>query len=137
MLGESVAMHERLEAASRYLQGASALVTAGDYAGAVSRCYYAAYQAMWAALGHPMTKRRWEHTGIIQAFVRRRWDDSSYPTTGPGLYERFRFPLRRLYDIRLDVDYHVEPITRETADWALEVVTNLIATIRTNVRERR
>ena len=71
-------MHERLEAASRYLVGAVALVAAGDYAGAISRCYYAAYQAMWAALGEPVTKRRWEHAGIIQAFVRGRWDVSGF-----------------------------------------------------------
>jgi uncharacterized protein (UPF0332 family) len=127
-------MLERLEAASRYLAGAIALVEAGDYAGAISRCYYAAYQAMWAALGEPTTRRRWEHVGIIQAFVRGRWDDPSYPMTGPGLYERFRFPLRRLYDLRLDVDYHVEAVNRETADWALEMVQELLTAIRTKVR---
>jgi len=127
-------MPERIEAASRYLEGAIALVAVGDYAGAISRCYYAAYQAMWAALGEPTTKRRWEHAGIIQAFVRGRWDDPSHPVTGPGLYERFRFSLRRLYDLRLDVDYHVESVSRETAEWALEFVKELLAIIRTKVR---
>jgi uncharacterized protein (UPF0332 family) len=63
-------VHERFEAALRYLEGARVLAEVGDYAGAISRCYYAAYQAMWAALGEPATKRRWEHIGIIQAFVR-------------------------------------------------------------------
>lgn len=127
-------MPERIEAASRYLEGAIALVAVGDYAGAISRCYYAAYQAMWAALEEPTTKRRWEHAGIIQAFVRGRWDDPSHPMTGPGLYERLRLPLRRLYDLRLDVDYHAESVSRETADWALEVVKALLATIRAKVR---
>jgi len=127
-------MHVRFEAASRYLEGAIALVEAGDYAGAISRCYYAAYQAMWAALGEPTTKRRWEHTGIIQAFVRGRWDDPSRPLTGPGLYERFRFPLRRLYGLRLAVDYHIEFVSRETGDWAVGVVKDLLATIRTKMR---
>src|SRR5437868_15521518 len=127
-------MPERLEAASRYLAGAIALVEAGDYAGAISRCYYAAYQAMWAVLGEPTTKRRWEHAGIIQTFVRGRWDDPAHPMTGPGLYERFRFPLRRLYGLRLEVDYYVESVSRETADWALEVVEELLATIRAKVR---
>ena len=65
---EPIPAHERLEVASRYLEGAKALREAGDYAGAISRCYYAAYQGMWAALGEPAPKRRWEHTGIIQAF---------------------------------------------------------------------
>jgi uncharacterized protein (UPF0332 family) len=127
-------LRERLEAASRYLEGARVLSEAGDYAGAISRCYYAAYQAMWAALGDPPTRRRWEHAGIVQAFVRGRWDDRSYPRIGPGLYERFRFPLRRLYDIRLGVDYRIESVTNETADWALEVVRDLLATISTKVR---
>ena len=107
---------------------------AGDDAGAISRCYYAAYQAMWAALRDPPTKPRWEHIGIIKAFVRGSWDDPSYPMTGPGLYERFRFPLRRLYDLRLSVDYHAEPVTREITDWALDVVKDLIDTVRVKVR---
>ena len=55
----------RLEIAARYLEGARALRDADDYAGVISRCYYAAYQAMWAALGEPVTKRRWEHAGLI------------------------------------------------------------------------
>ncbi len=81
-----------------------------------------------------LSERRWEHVGIIQAFVRGHWDDPSHPITGPGLHERFRFPLRRLYDLRLDVDDHVEAVRKETADWALEVVQDLLATIRAKVR---
>jgi len=125
---------ERLEMASSYLKGAMTLKDAGDYAGSISRCYYAAYQAMWAALGDPTTKPRWEHIGIIKAFVRGNWDDPQYPVTGPGLYERFRFPLRRLYDLRLSVDYHVEPVTREITDWALAIVSDLIEAVRPKVR---
>ena len=53
--------------------------------------------------------------------------------TGPGLYERFRFPLRRLYDLRLDVDYHVKLITSETADWAMGVVEDLIDAVTARV----
>ena len=66
--------------------------------------------------------------------VRGRWDDASYPLTGPGRYERFRFPLRRLYGLRLDVDYHAETMYRETADWALEVLQDLVTTISVKVR---
>jgi uncharacterized protein (UPF0332 family) len=122
-------IQSRLEAASQFLEGAKALRHVGDYAGVISRCYYAAYQAMWAALGAPTSKRRWEHIGIIQAFVRGRWDDPTYSMTGPGLYERFRFPLRRLYDLRLRVDYHAESMTLEIADWALAMTQELIITI--------
>jgi len=127
-------VHERLEAASRYFEGAIALRKARDPAGSISRCYYAAYQAMWAAMGDPPTKPRWEHIGVIKAFVRGRWDDPSYPMTGPGLYERFRLPLRRLYGLRLGVDYRVEFVTRETAAWALKVVNDLIETIHAKAR---
>ncbi len=127
---------ERLEAAARYLAGARALIEAGDYGGAISRCYYAAYQAMWAALGDPTPKRRWEHLGVIQAFVRGRWDDPSQAMTGPGRYERFRFPIRRLYGLRLGVDYRVDSMTQDTAEWAVGIVHDLIETIRAQARGR-
>ena len=87
------------------------------------------YMRLHTTLEEPTSKRRWEHIGIIQAFVRGRWDDQTYSLTGPGLYERFRFPLRRLYDLRLRVDYHVEPMTLEIADWALEITQDLITTV--------
>lgn len=122
----------RLEAASQFLEGAQALRDAGDYAGAISRCYYTAYQAMWAALGAPTGKRRWEtywHHPIVRQRTLGRPD--VLDDCGPGLYERFRFPLRRLYDLRLRVDYHVEPMTLEIADWALEITQELIKTIGT------
>ncbi len=54
--------------------------------------------------------------------------------TGPGRYERFRFLLRRLYDLRLGVDYHPESMTGESADWVLKIVKDLIETIRTKMR---
>jgi len=86
-------IQSRLEAASQFLEGAKVLRDAGDYAGVVSRCYYAAYQTIWPALGDPTSKRRWEYIGIIQSFVRGHWDDPTYSITGPGLYEWFRFPV--------------------------------------------
>ena len=80
------------------------------------------------------TKRSWEHAGIIQAFARGHWDDPSYPLTGPGLYERFRFPLRRplWFAVRRGLPCRI--LSRETGDWALGVVKELLATIRTKVR---
>lgn len=111
-------------------------IEAGDYGSAISRCYYAAYQAMWAALGDPAPKRRWEHIGVIQTFVRGRWDDPSQAMAGLGRYERFRFPLRRLYGLRLGVDYRVELMTRDTAEWAVGIVQELIETIRAQMREQ-
>lgn len=56
----------RLEGARQALVGAEALLASRDFRGCVSRCYHAAYQAMWAAVGEPEKKPRWEHFGIIQ-----------------------------------------------------------------------
>ena len=72
--------------------------------------------------------------GHHPSVVRGRWDDPTYSMIGPGLYERFRFPLRRLYDLRLRGDYHAESMTREIADWALEMTQELILTIDTITR---
>jgi len=44
---------ERLGLAQQYLADAQFLLAADRLASAVSRAYYAAYQAMWAALGNP------------------------------------------------------------------------------------
>ena len=65
----------RLEGARRALAGAKVLLANEDFRGCVSRCYYAAYQAMWAAAGDPEKKPRWEHFGLIKAFVRGHWFD--------------------------------------------------------------
>ena len=81
---------------------------------------------MWAALGDPPTKPRWEHFGIVNVFVRGRWDNPTFPVTGPGLYERFRLPLRMLYGLRVAVDYRAESVDRQTADWALGLVREMI-----------
>ena len=44
---------ERLRLARQYLDDAQYLLAAYRLASAVSRAYYAAYQAIWAALGDP------------------------------------------------------------------------------------
>ena len=48
---------------------------------------------------------RWRHGAIINHFVRGYWFAPAHPVTGPGLLEALRFGLRRLYELRLDVDY--------------------------------
>ena len=110
----------RLEGARQALAGARMLLDNEDFRGCVSRCYYAAYQAMWAAVGDPEKKPRWEHFGIIKTFVRGNWLDPQAARKGPGVFERQRFALRRLYDLRLGADYRLDDITRREAQWAVE-----------------
>ena len=97
---------ERLALAQHYLDDAQFLLAATRFASAVSRAYYAAYQAMWAALGDPPRPgAQWRHGAIINHFVRGYWFLPTHPATGPGLLESLRFGLHRLYALRLNADY--------------------------------
>ena len=106
---------ERLRLARAYLGDAEYLLAADRLASAVSRAYYAAYQGMWAALGDPPRGDLWRHGAIINHFVRGYWFTPAHPVTGPGLLEALRFGLRRLYELRLDVDYDAVTISRASA----------------------
>lgn len=117
---------ERLEGARKALEGAKVLSKSGDFRGCVSRCYYAVYQAMWAAVGDPAKKPRWEHFGIIQTFVRGNWFDPHAGTKGPGVFESQRFSLRRLYDLRLGADYRLNVISQQEAQWAVQIAREII-----------
>ena len=96
---------ERLTAARKYLDDARFLLAAGRLESAVSRAYYASYQAMWAALGDPPSGGQWRHLGIISHFVRGHWFEPAHPQRGSGNLEHLRLPLHRLYQFRIDVDY--------------------------------
>ena len=120
---------ERLSLAQQYLDDAQYLLAADRLASAVSRAYYAAYQAMWAALGDPPRAEGWRHGAIINHFVRGYWFAPAHPATGPGLLESLRFGLRRLYDLRLAVDYDALPISRASAEAALQTVHQTLAAI--------
>lgn len=119
----------RLEGAAQALTGARTLLGSNDFRGCVSRCYYAAYQAMWAAVGEPPTKPRWEHFGLIQTFVRGRWIDPQVSMHGPGALEAQRFALRRLYDLRLGADYRLDTVNQQDAEWAVQTVQEVFTII--------
>ena len=119
----------RLDSAVQALTGARTLLGSNDFRGCVSRCYYAAYQAMWAAVGEPPTKPRWEHFGLIQTFVRGRWVDPHVTLHGPGALEAQRFALRRLYDLRLGADYRLDNVDRQEAEWAVQTVQEVLTII--------
>jgi len=95
----------------------------------VSRAYYAAYQAMWAALGDPPRAPQWRHGAIINHFVRGYWFAPTHPPTGPGLLEPLRFALHQLYDLRLDADYDGVPIARASAEDGLRTAHRTLAEI--------
>ena len=120
---------ERRRLAQQYLDDAQYLLAADRVASAVSRAYYAAYQAMWAALGDPPRAPQWRHGAIINHFVRGYWFAPAHPPTGPGLLEPLRFGLRRLYELRLDVDYDAVPISRASAETGVQTVQRTLAEI--------
>ena len=120
---------ERLRLARQYLDDAQYLLAADRLASAVSRAYYAAYQAMWAALDDPAHGEGWRHGAIINHFVRGYWCAPAQPATGPGLLEALRFGLRRLYELRLDVDYDAVPISRASAEAGVQTVHRTLAEI--------
>jgi uncharacterized protein (UPF0332 family) len=95
---------ERFATARKYLDDAPYLLAARRLESAVSGAYYAAYQAMWAALGEPPGGEQWRHQGIINHFVRGYRFEPAHPPTGPGFLEHLRLPLHRLYQFRIDVD---------------------------------
>ena len=122
-------IRERLTLARQYLDDAEYLLAADRWASALARAYYAAYQAMWAVLGDPPRAEGWRHGAIINHFVRGYWFAPAHPATGPGLLESLRFGLRRLYDLRLNVDYDGLPISRASAEAAIQTVQQTLVAI--------
>jgi hypothetical protein len=121
---------ERLSLAGEYLADAQSLLAAERCGSAASRAYYAAYQAMWAALGDPPAPDgRWHHEAIINHFVRGYWFQPTHPPRGPGLLEPLRLPLRRLYQARLDADYDRLPIPRARAEEAVQTAQQTLTAI--------
>ena len=68
-----------------------------------------------------------KHFGIIKSFVRGRWLNPHVDFRGPGIFESQRFALHRLYDLRLKVDYRLEDIGQEEAQWAIQIAQEIIA----------
>lgn len=120
---------ERFTAAKRYLDDARFLLNAGRLESAVSRAYYAAYLAMWAALGDPPHGGQWRHIGIISHFVRGYWYDPTHSQTGPGLWEHLRFSLHRLYQFRVDADYDLTHIGIGSAEECVRTAEQTILEI--------
>jgi len=71
----------------------------------VARGYYAAFTAMWVALGDP-PKGRWEHGGIVEQFVHAQWRTPPMPVA-----RDLTRAIRRLYADRVDADYGTIQLT--------------------------
>jgi len=71
--------------------------------------------------GHPL----WGDARHL--FVRGYWFAPAHPPMGPGLLEPLRFGLRRLYELRLDVDYDAVPISRASAETGMQTVQRTLA----------
>jgi len=117
----------RLEIAKKYLDDAIELFNKKKFNSSVSRAYYAAYQAMWAALGDPKDDNKiWRHLAIIKHFVRGYWFKADHPNTGPGLLEDKRLPLRNLYFFRIKSDYDATEIDEHSAKQSIKLVEEVI-----------
>lgn len=119
-------LQHRLDWAKRYLDDARSLCEQQRFNSAVSRAYYASYQAMWAALGEPQEGKIWRHLAIIKHFVRGYWFAPEHAHTGPGLLEEKRFALRQLYAYRVQSDYDVIELHEQTVQPLLDVVESII-----------
>jgi hypothetical protein len=72
--------------------------------------------------------------GVISHFVRGYWFTPAHPHTGPGLLEPLRFPLRRLYQLRIDADYNLMSLDAASAEECIETATRTIAEIERRAR---
>jgi uncharacterized protein (UPF0332 family) len=119
----------RLKISKQYLHDAEILIARNSVNSAISRIYYASYQAMWSALGNPVDGKIWRHLAVIKHFVRGYWYKPDHPRELPGLFEHLRLPLRQLYISRIKADYDGIPIKTKFAKQAVDTVRKTIEII--------
>ena len=119
----------RLDFARKYLDDAVKLFNQKRYNSSASRAYYASYQAMWSALGEPVAGKMWRHLAIIKHFVRGYWFAPEHQRTGPGLLEKKRLPLRRLYSYRIASDYDAKEIYHQNHEQLLKLIEEVIQNV--------
>lgn len=124
-----IMIESRLNIAKQYLHDAELLIEGNSVNSAISRTYYASYQAMWSALDNPVEGRIWRHLAIIKHFVSGYWCKPDHPRNIPGLFEHLRLPLRQLYISRIKADYDGIPIKTKIAKQAFDTVKETIEII--------
>ena len=87
------------------------------------RSYYAAYTAMWLALGDPPSTR-WQHEGIVRHFVLGQWQREPAP-----LSRDIRKALSTLYKYRLKADYHGHKVIAKEAREALATAMTVLTMV--------
>jgi len=127
-----------LAKASRNLETAELALQAGHFDACGNQAYYAAFQAAVAALWVEGVRPPHERDRTLShKTIQSEW-------SGRLIYRRKLYPvelrgtLQWLYDVRLDADYHVAPITeraaRRAALRARQLVTAVAARIDTQRR---
>jgi uncharacterized protein (UPF0332 family) len=119
-------LNQHLNYAKQYYMDANELFRQERYNSSASRAYYASYHTMWAALGEPVSGKRWKHIAIIKHFVRGYWLKPDHSLSGPGLLEEKRLPLRTLYDFRLKSDYDTVSVDASELKQLLIVTGDII-----------
>ena len=119
----------RMKYAQIYFEDAKFLYENKRYNSAISRLYYASYQAMWSAVGDPDEGKIWKHLAIIKPFVHGYWFNPTHPRQTTVLLEHFRLPLRQLYTLRIKVDYELVEINENIVKNMIELVDDTIKTI--------
>lgn len=76
---------------------------------------------MWAAVGDPPLGL-WRHGGLINEFCRGRW---ATPTLLPTSLAGVRKKLETLYRLRVAVDYAAVAVLPASAEFGLNVTTEL------------
>ena len=87
------------------------------------RSYYAAYTAMWLALGDP-PRTRWQHEGIVRHFMLGQWQREPVP-----LSRDIRKALSTLYKYRLKADYHGRKVVAKEAREALATAVAVLTMV--------
>jgi len=115
----------RWNMAKEHYQAARLCFDNGFFGASATRSYYAAYQAMWIAVGDPPL-RRWRHQGLMQHFCFGQW---TQPPSLPTTLASYRPRLRTLYDHRTDADYTARAISQTEANDGLNLVSEILALI--------
>jgi uncharacterized protein (UPF0332 family) len=115
----------RWETAREHLQAASLCHNQGHYRASVTRSYYSAYQAMWIALGDPVTGE-WKHGGAIDTFCYGQW---ATPVFIPSALAQLRKRLLWLYTLRLVGDYDAGVVTAQQAMEGIDVASEVLTLV--------
>ena len=112
----------RWDTAHELYHAAKAVFQQRHYGACAGPAYYACFQAMWVALGAPLTGE-WRHGGITRRFCYGQWASPPIATTHLAMLHK---RLLALYELRLDTHYRAQPVPPQQARQALQTVRDVI-----------